>query len=372
VVVPLLFDPPGQPDASRIEFRPGEDDGTQLVPVARVVERGRRGERLPGVVSVHDARREMQAVFYSSDLSAALSLLVERVGEEDASWCRVLVFANASMRTAAAMEAEALDWIKEAGGTTPPGNGADADLWRGERHQSAAPSRQAKKTTKGAAAGGGAGAGAAGDDDAGGGWGMVSPFASVAVQRNLDDASGCGCVSALSGKDAPPALTRDNADACLDEVRPFLLADGGNVTVLEIREGSAGPDGPGRVAIVLEGNCSTCDASNATVKMGIEKALRGLFGPSFEGVDVVAAEGDEVATAEGVDMLLNMLRGAIDSLGGSVEVVAVEDRGEGLVAELDYAGPEPIAKGVAAAVRERFPDLVEVKVNVRPAPPKAG
>lgn len=57
-------------------------------------------------------------------------------------------------------------------------------------------------------------------------------------------------------------------DAVLEEVRPYLLADGGNVAVagvdLETRD----------VRLVLQGACGSCPSSTVTMKMGIERVLR--------------------------------------------------------------------------------------------------
>ena len=62
------------------------------------------------------------------------------------------------------------------------------------------------------------------------------------------------------------ALTKDNVEKVLDEVRPFLLADGGNVEVVEL-------DGP-IVKVRLQGACGSCPSSTMTLKMGIERKLR--------------------------------------------------------------------------------------------------
>jgi len=96
------------------------------------------------------------------------------------------------------------------------------------------------------------------------------------------------------------------------------------------------------------------------MKMGIEKAIRGAFGEQFKGVEQLEAE-DAAASVSSVDMHLNMLRGAIDSFGGSVEVVSVEEG----VCVLDYRGPEAIAMGVAAAIKDQFKGSVkEVVFNM--------
>lgn len=62
------------------------------------------------------------------------------------------------------------------------------------------------------------------------------------------------------------ALTNENVETVLDELRPFLLADGGNVEIVEI-------DGP-VVKVRLQGACGTCPSSTMTLKMGIERKLR--------------------------------------------------------------------------------------------------
>jgi|TARA_B100000427_G_scaffold2416_1_gene2363 Fe-S cluster biogenesis protein NfuA len=62
------------------------------------------------------------------------------------------------------------------------------------------------------------------------------------------------------------ALTTENVEKVLDELRPFLMADGGNVEIAEI-------DGP-IVKVRLQGACGSCPSSTMTLKMGIERKLR--------------------------------------------------------------------------------------------------
>ena len=62
------------------------------------------------------------------------------------------------------------------------------------------------------------------------------------------------------------ALTNENVETVLNELRPFLLADGGNVELVEI-------EGP-IVNLRLQGACSSCPSSTMTLKMGIERKLR--------------------------------------------------------------------------------------------------
>jgi Fe-S cluster biogenesis protein NfuA len=64
-------------------------------------------------------------------------------------------------------------------------------------------------------------------------------------------------------------LTPDNVETVLDEMRPYLMADGGNVELVEI-------DGP-IVKLRLQGACGSCPSSTMTLKMGIERRLREMI-----------------------------------------------------------------------------------------------
>ena len=64
-------------------------------------------------------------------------------------------------------------------------------------------------------------------------------------------------------------LTPNNVEQVLDEMRPYLMADGGNVELVEI-------DGP-VVRLRLQGACGSCPSSTVTLKMGIERRLREMI-----------------------------------------------------------------------------------------------
>jgi Fe-S cluster biogenesis protein NfuA len=61
-------------------------------------------------------------------------------------------------------------------------------------------------------------------------------------------------------------LNRANIETVLDELRPYLMADGGNVELVEI-------EGP-VVKVRLQGACGSCPSSTMTLKMGIERKLK--------------------------------------------------------------------------------------------------
>ena len=75
------------------------------------------------------------------------------------------------------------------------------------------------------------------------------------------------------------ALTLENVETVLDELRPFLMADGGNVEVVEI-------DGP-IVKVRLQGACGSCPSSTMTLKMGIERKMRETIPEVSEVVQVL-------------------------------------------------------------------------------------
>ncbi|HBW56546.1 MAG TPA: hypothetical protein DEF27_01595 [Oscillatoriales bacterium UBA8482] len=75
------------------------------------------------------------------------------------------------------------------------------------------------------------------------------------------------------------ALTPENVEIVLDELRPYLMADGGNVEIVEL-------DGP-IVRLRLQGACGSCPSSTMTLKMGIERRLRERI-PEIDLVEAVA------------------------------------------------------------------------------------
>lgn len=64
-------------------------------------------------------------------------------------------------------------------------------------------------------------------------------------------------------------LTLENVETVLDDLRPYLMADGGNVEVVEL-------DGP-VVKLRLQGACGSCPSSTMTLRMGIERRLREMI-----------------------------------------------------------------------------------------------
>ncbi len=59
---------------------------------------------------------------------------------------------------------------------------------------------------------------------------------------------------------------REKVEKAIDEIRPFLQADGGNIELIEVQEGI--------VKVKLVGACGSCPMSQLTLKRGVEARLK--------------------------------------------------------------------------------------------------
>lgn len=59
---------------------------------------------------------------------------------------------------------------------------------------------------------------------------------------------------------------KEKVEAALDKIRPNLVADGGNVELVDVNDGT--------VQVRLTGACGGCPMASMTLKMGIEKILK--------------------------------------------------------------------------------------------------
>lgn len=143
-------------------------------------------------------------------------------------------------------------------------------------------------------------------------------------------------------------LTAANVDLVLDDVRPYLVADGGNVDVVSVEEGV--------VSLRLQGACETCPSSTTTMTMGIERVLKEKFGDAVKDIRQVYDNEPKEITVEAVNNHLEILRPAIKNYGGSVQVLSVE----GEECHVKYVGPDSIGSGIKAAIKERFPHILNV------------
>ena len=60
---------------------------------------------------------------------------------------------------------------------------------------------------------------------------------------------------------------KEKVEKALEKLRPMLMADGGNVELVDVSE-------DGVVRLRLIGTCGCCPMSQMTLKVGIEKILK--------------------------------------------------------------------------------------------------
>jgi len=71
---------------------------------------------------------------------------------------------------------------------------------------------------------------------------------------------------------------KERVEAALDKIRPALQMDGGNVELVDVKDGVA--------TVRLTGHCGSCPMSTMTLKMGVEKHLKEKFPELKEVVQV--------------------------------------------------------------------------------------
>ena len=59
---------------------------------------------------------------------------------------------------------------------------------------------------------------------------------------------------------------RERVEEVLNQIRPALMRDGGNVDLVDVNDGV--------VKVKLTGACAGCPMSTMTLKMGIERTLK--------------------------------------------------------------------------------------------------
>ncbi len=69
---------------------------------------------------------------------------------------------------------------------------------------------------------------------------------------------------------------RINVEKALEEIRPFLQSDGGDISLISI-------DNDSSVKVKLEGNCIGCSVNQMTLKSGVEMTIK-KYAPQIEEV----------------------------------------------------------------------------------------
>ena len=64
-----------------------------------------------------------------------------------------------------------------------------------------------------------------------------------------------------------PEELKSTVEKALDEIRPFLQSDGGDISLVSIDLGKL-------VTVKLEGNCIGCSVNQMTLKSGVEMTIK--------------------------------------------------------------------------------------------------
>ena len=148
-----------------------------------------------------------------------------------------------------------------------------------------------------------------------------------------------------------PRLTKENVDEALEEIRPYVINDGGNIEVVGVSEED------GVVAVRLLGACASCASSQATMKGGVESVLRKTFGEK-QFKEVINVNGDvgqapPELTKDAVRDHLKSIQERVRGYGGVVKCLEVDGRKGNVV--LGFRGPKPLAAATAQSLQKTFP-----------------
>lgn len=69
---------------------------------------------------------------------------------------------------------------------------------------------------------------------------------------------------------------RSNVEKALEEIRPFLKNDGGDISLISIENGTL-------VKVQLEGTCVGCHVNQMTLKSGVEMTIK-KYAPQIQTV----------------------------------------------------------------------------------------
>ncbi|XP_073297172.1 nifU-like protein 3, chloroplastic [Primulina huaijiensis] len=149
-------------------------------------------------------------------------------------------------------------------------------------------------------------------------------------------------------------LTEYNVEKVLDEVRPGLMADGGNVVLHEI-DGLV-------VVLKLQGACGSCPSSTMTLKMGIETRLRDKI-PEIESVEqILDTETGLELNEENVEKVLSEIRPYLSGTGGGIlELIQIND----YVVKVRLSGPAAGVMTVRVALTQKLREKIPVIAAVQ-------
>ncbi|KAG6475765.1 hypothetical protein ZIOFF_064994 [Zingiber officinale] len=150
-------------------------------------------------------------------------------------------------------------------------------------------------------------------------------------------------------------LTAENVESVLDEVRPYLIADGGNVVLHEI-DGNV-------VRLKLQGACGSCPSSVMTMKMGIERRLMEMI-PEIVAVEPITDQETGLQlNEENIEKVLDEIRPYLAGTGGGeLEFVEIEEPIVKIRLTGQAAGVMTVRVAVSQKLREKIPAIAAVQL----------
>ncbi|XP_066359361.1 nifU-like protein 1, chloroplastic isoform X2 [Miscanthus floridulus] len=150
-------------------------------------------------------------------------------------------------------------------------------------------------------------------------------------------------------------LTTGNVESVLDEVRPYLLADGGDVALHEIN-GNV-------VRLKLQGACGSCPSSVTTMKMSIQRRLMENI-LEISAVERVADNEMGLKLNEAnVQKVLAEIRPYLAGKGGG-ELEFIKIVGHIVKVRLTgrAAGVKTVRVALTQKLREKIPSIIAIRV----------
>ncbi|XP_020201129.1 nifU-like protein 2, chloroplastic [Aegilops tauschii subsp. strangulata] len=150
-------------------------------------------------------------------------------------------------------------------------------------------------------------------------------------------------------------LTAENVELVLDQVRPYLMADGGNVALHEI-DGNV-------VRLKLQGACGACPSSVMTMRMGIQRRLMDEI-PEIAAVEAITdKEAGLKLNEENVEKVLDEIRPYLTGAGGgNLRFVAINKFFVKVQLKGPAAGVAAVRVAVAKKLREKIPSITAVRL----------
>ena len=174
----------------------------------------------------------------------------------------------------------------------------------------------------------------------------------MASARGIEEPPKVEEVAVISPFDQPTIYTttdgdslpfnQENVDKVLDEIRPYLISDGGNVSVDRVDEETK------NVYLKLEGACGSCPSSTVTMQMGIERVLKENFAGLGEVLQVEDEEDTpKELTYQVVEKEVNRIKPAIIAMDGLVDILEVDAIG---TIKLRFRGANKVRQGLEMAL----------------------